>query len=100
MPSVGGKPVFAKGEAEGISAEISASARRVLDLIPKKDKVQSTTGQVNFETEATKATNLVSVPQSKKSRTIPAPYISKKPTDTKNRVFITQIRYEHSIWSE
>ena len=60
------------GVSEGISAEISDSAKRVIEQMrPRKPKVQSSTSQVNPEPESTK---LVDVPQSKKSERIEKRY--------------------------
>lgn len=60
------------GVSEGISAEITDSAKRVIEQMrPRKPKVQSSTSQVNPEPESTK---LVDVPQSKKSERIEKRY--------------------------
>ena len=60
------------GVSKGISAEIFDSAKRVIEQMrPQKPKAQSSTSQVNPETEST---NLVDVPQSKKSERIEKRY--------------------------
>lgn len=63
---------FEEGRAESISAEISDSAKRVAAMVAENEsgkakEKQSTTSQVNPEEEST---NLVDVPQSKKSERI------------------------------
>ncbi|MBR5310848.1 MAG: hypothetical protein IKU42_06975, partial [Oscillospiraceae bacterium] len=60
------------GVSESVSAEISDSAKRVIEQMrPRKPKVQSSTSQVNPETEST---NPVEVPQSEKSKRIERRY--------------------------
>lgn len=70
---------FDKMAAESVSAEITDSAKRVVELMEKrKPEVQSSTGQVNPETQSstsqanpeTESTKLVDVPQSEKSKRI------------------------------
>ena len=59
------------GASEFVSAEISDSAKRVLEQMAPKTEKQSSTSQVNPETEST---NLADVPQSKKSERIERRY--------------------------
>lgn len=74
-PSIGnnvfGAGIFGKGDREIVSAEISDSAKRVLDQMVQRPEIQSSTSQVNPETEST---NLVDVPQSEKSKRIERRY--------------------------
>ena len=59
------------GASEFVSAEISDSAKRVLEQMAPKTEKQSSTSQVNLESEST---NLVDVPQSEKSKRIERRY--------------------------
>lgn len=74
-PSIGnnvfGAGIFGKGDREIVSAEISDSAKRVLEQMAPKTEKQSSNSQVNPETEST---NLADVPQSEKSKRIERRY--------------------------
>lgn len=69
--NVFGAGIFGKGDREIVSAEISDSAKRVLDQMVQRPEIQSTTSQVNPESEST---NLADVPQSEKSKRIERRY--------------------------
>ena len=69
--NVFGAGIFGKGDREIVSAEISDSAKRVLEQMAPKTEKQSSTSQVNLETEST---NLADIPQSEKSKRIERRY--------------------------
>lgn len=66
-----GAGIFGKGRSESVSAEISDSAKRVLEQMTPKTEKQSTISQVKLENEST---NMVDVPQSEKSKRIERRY--------------------------